>query len=45
MAQVAGIDGRGYNGKDRGQFVELDRTGEDTIWTVLAEFGNDHGDP
>ena len=24
----------------KGQFVELERTGEDTIWTVLAEFGD-----
>jgi immune inhibitor A len=24
----------------RGQFVELERTGEDSIWTVLGEFGN-----
>jgi immune inhibitor A len=29
------------NGKAKGtQFVELERTGEDTIWTVLAEFGD-----
>jgi len=39
VANVAGLDGRAYNGKDRGQYVELDRTGEDTIWTTLAEFG------
>jgi len=39
VALVAGIDGRGYTGKDRGQYVELDRTGEDTIWTTLSEFG------
>ncbi len=24
----------------KGHFVELDREGEDTIWTVLADFGN-----
>ena len=24
----------------RGQYVELDREGEDSIWTVLGEFGN-----
>jgi immune inhibitor A len=25
---------------DRRHYVELDRLGEDTIWTILAEFGN-----
>lgn len=25
----------------RGQFVELERTGEDSIWTVLADFGDE----
>jgi len=37
------MDKRGKNGVvrvKRGKFVELDRQGEDTIWTVLGEFGN-----
>src|SRR5512144_2450539 len=25
---------------DRRHYVELDRLGEDTIWTIIAEFGN-----
>ena len=36
--------------KHKAKFVELERTGEDTIWSVLLEFGTDpathnHGDP
>ncbi len=27
-------------GKDRGQFVQLGREGEDSIWTIAVEFGN-----
>jgi immune inhibitor A len=32
---------RHHKGKDHSQFVELERTGEDRIWSVLVEFGND----
>jgi immune inhibitor A len=42
-AKVARFDSpKGKTGKkDKGPtFVQLDRTGEDTIWTVLAEFGD-----
>ncbi|MGZ8686989.1 MAG: immune inhibitor A domain-containing protein, partial [Gaiellaceae bacterium] len=39
VANVGGVDGRGYTGKDRGYYVELTREGEDTIWTTLTEFG------
>jgi immune inhibitor A len=40
-AKVAKLGGKkGKKGKKpHGQFVELARTGEDKIWTVLAEFG------
>ena len=29
----------------KGQFVELAREGEDTIWTVLGQFGKDRSAP
>src|SRR6187399_1218762 len=35
VARVGKKNPHGY-----GQFVELSRTGEDTIWTVLVEFGD-----
>ena len=41
------LDKHGRNGVvqvRRGKFVELDRQGEDTIWTLLGEFG-DHDPP
>jgi immune inhibitor A len=37
------LDKHGKNGRvrvKRGKFVELDRIGEDKIWTVLGEFGD-----
>src|SRR6478735_4012777 len=37
------LDKHGKNGVvqvRRGKFVELDRQGEDTIWTLLGDFGN-----
>ncbi len=37
------LDKHGHNGVvqvRRGKFVELDRQGEDTIWTVLGQFGD-----
>jgi immune inhibitor A len=33
-------DKKGKRGKHGVQFVELERKGEDTIWSVLMEFGN-----
>lgn len=43
LALEAVLNGKAY-GKThevaRGQFVELEREGEDSIWTVLAEFGD-----
>jgi immune inhibitor A len=38
----AKISGKTHGDKHRvkhGQYVELDRTGEDTIWTIIGEFG------
>jgi immune inhibitor A len=39
----AKVSGETHGDKHRvghGQYVELDRTGEDTIWTIIGEFGN-----
>ena len=39
VAQVAGVDGRGYTGKDRGQFVELARRVRTRSGRCSSEFG------
>ena len=42
------LDKHGRNGVvqvRRGKFVELDRQGEDTIWTLLGDFGTDMDRP
>ena len=43
QAMEAKLHGKAYGRTHevaRGQFVELERVGEDSIWTVLAEFGD-----
>jgi immune inhibitor A len=40
QAQVRGLASGSVYDLGHGQYVELERVGEDSIWTILAEFGD-----